>query len=451
VLQVKPGFQIDNPADLHEVRTSTLPWSRATQNGASARFTWSLAPGTTLTSLSAYRNLDYELLSDADITELELVTSNVHETQRQFSQELTIAHQQPRLTWIGGVFFFDESDRQPTIVGFGGPRLETWLLPRVEANAAALFGQATIALLPRLSFTTGLRYSDERKAIDNAGLMTTLGPPAPVLSGSQYAYTDSISYTAWTPKAGLELRVRPDVFAYGSATRGFKSGGFNLTSREPGLGYAPEWAWSYEGGLKSGVAGGRARFNVSVFETDYKDLQVQTPIRPGVLDISNAAAATIRGVELEGNVALTRSAKAGGHLAWLDARYDRYIAVGIGGVTRDVAGHRLSNAPGWSGHLFLEWETGIGANVLALRADTRWQTTVFFTPFNDLVQRQNAYGILDLGVQFGPRRAFWSLAAYTRNLTNQDYITGTFSTPPPAVGGRPGEPRQVGIQLKVRR
>jgi iron complex outermembrane receptor protein len=451
VLQVKPGFQIDNPADLHEVRTSTSPWSRTTQNGASARLTWSLAPGTTLTSLSAFRNLDYELLSDADITELELLTSHVHETQRQFSEELTIAHRQPRLTWIAGLFLFDETDRQPTIVGFGATRQETWLLPRVDAKAAALFGQATIGLTPRLSLTTGLRYSDERKAIDNAGLITTIDPPATVVSGSQYAYRDSISYSAWTPKAGFDIRLRSDMFAYASATRGFKSGGFNLSSREPGRGYAPEWAWSYEGGLKTSVAGGRARLNVSVFETDYKDLQVQTPIRPGVLDISNAAAATIRGVELEGSIGLTRSTNAGGHLAWLDARYDRYIAVGIGGVTGDVAGHRLSNAPEWSGHLWLEWEAGFGANLLSLRADTRWQTTAFFTPFNDLIQRQDAYGILDLGVQFGPRRGTWSLGAYTRNLTNQGYITGTFATPPPAIGGRPGEPRQVGVRLRVQR
>ena len=39
------------------------------------------------------------------------------------------------------------------------------------------------------------------------------------------------------------------TLAYVSATRGFKSGGFNLTSREVGRGYAPEWAWSFEGGF----------------------------------------------------------------------------------------------------------------------------------------------------------------------------------------------------------
>ena len=240
--------------------------------------------------------------------------------------------------------------------------------------------------------------------------------------------------------------------AYASATRGFKSGGFNLTSPEAGRGYAPEWAWSYEGGLKTTVADGRARLNVAAFQTDYSDLQVQTAIRPGVIDISNAAEATIRGVEFEGSARLTRAVHAGGHLAWLDATYDRYIAVGVGGVTGNVAGHRLNNAPEWSGRLWLEWNRGIGrSRVVSLRADSRWQSTVFFTPFNDAIQRQRPYGLLEVSAELAPDHRRWSVMAYARNLTNEDYITGTFSSPPPAIGGRPGESRQVGVQLMLRR
>ena len=449
VLAVKPGFQVDNPPGLHQVRTSTLATSQIMQHGGSARVTWSVTPATTLTSLSAFRRLDYELLSDADITELELVTSHVREAQQQFSEELTIAHKRRRLSWLAGVFLFEETDRQPTTVGLGGPRLVNRLLPKVNANASALFGQTTIELRPRVSVTAGLRYSDERKRIENAGRLSTMEPPETVVSGSAYDYVDRIAYSAWTPRLALEVRARANMLAYVSAARGFKSGGFNLSSTEPGRGYAPESAWSYEGGLKTDLAGGRARANVSAFAMDYKDLQVQTPIRPGVLDISNAAAATIRGVEAEGDLRLARAWTAGGHVAWLDGRYDRYIAVGIGGITGNVAGHRLNNAPQWSGRLWVDWTRDLGAHALSLRAETRSQTTVFFTPFNDTIQRQRAYAVVDVGVQFRPRSARWSLAAYARNLANQDYITGTFSTPPPAIGGRPGEPRNIGVQLRV--
>jgi iron complex outermembrane receptor protein len=200
------------------------------------------------------------------------------------------------------------------------------------------------------------------------------------------------------------------------------------------------------------VANGRVRLNAAVFQTDYTDLQVMSTFRPGVIDISNAAAATIRGFELEGEMQIRRALHGGGHLAWLDATYDRYVAVGAGGLTADVAGHRLSNAPEWSGRLWLEWNGEIGrAGVLSLRADSRWQSTVFFTPFNDDIQRQRPYGLLELSVDLeSPGRGF-SVGAYARNLTNEDYITGTFSSPPPAIGGRPGDSRQIGVQLTVRR
>ena len=155
-----------------------------------------------------------------------------------------------------------------------------------------------------------------------------------------------------------------------SATRGFKSGGFNPSSTAAGRGYAPEWAWSYEGGWKGTLMGGRSRFDVSAFVMDYTNLQVQTPIGIGVFDIRNAAAATIRGVEVENTSRIGRGIEAGGHLTWLDATYDQYIAVANGGVTGDVSGNRLNNAPEWAGRLWIEWSGDIGhSRRLSISAD----------------------------------------------------------------------------------
>jgi iron complex outermembrane recepter protein len=452
VLAVKPGFQVDNPADFHDVRTSTLAESRNLQYGGAARLSVNLAPATTLTSLTAFRKLDYNLVVDGDITELNLTISNPHEMQHQVSEELTISQQRGRLTWVGGLFVLDEVDRQPTDVTLPGLSRENRLEPEVAANSMAGFGQATVGVADRMAATAGLRYTRERKTIDNAGGLYTFDqPPAPV-PGTTYAYSDAITHTAWTPKVGFEVHATRSTLAYVSATRGFKSGGFNLASQEAGRGYAPEFAWSYEGGLKTTVANGRARFNAAAFHTDYTNLQVMSTFRPGVIDISNAAEATIRGFELEGEMQVRRALRGGGHVAWLDATYDQYIAVGLGGVTADVAGHRLSNAPEWSGRLWLEWIAEIGGlGALSLRADSRWQSTVFFTPFNDAVQRQSPYGLLELSATLEPRHRRFSIGLYARNLTNEDYITGTFSSPPPAIGGRPGDSRQIGVQLTVSR
>jgi iron complex outermembrane receptor protein len=297
-----------------------------------------------------------------------------------------------------------------------------------------------------MSATGGLRYTREEKTIDNA---SGLGPLSDATTVPSAAYTDRISYAAWTPKFGAELRIREQIFAYGSAARGFKSGGFNLTSAAPGRGFAPEWAWSYEGGLK--IATDRSRLNLAAFQMNYTDLQVQTAIAPGVIDISNAAEATIRGVEVDGSMRLGL-VEVGGHLSWLNARYDDYIAVGVGGVTGNVSGNRLTNAPPRSGRVWAQWAHHVGrGHTFGILADSNWQTTVFFTPFNDAIQRQPSFGLLNLSASFGPARRHWLVSAFARNLTNTDYITGSFSTPPPAIGGRPGDSRQVGVKFEVRR
>jgi iron complex outermembrane recepter protein len=451
-LAVKPGFQIDNPPDLHDVRASVEGSGHTRQFGASARLTTALTPSTTLVSLTGYRTLDYEFFVESDTSELDVLITRQEQRQHQLSEEITISHERPGLSWVGGVFLFDECEHQSFWSGQLIPQLETRLDPRVDATSRAFFGQATAGLTSRVSAVVGLRYTREGKDIDNAGGRYSIVPPFAAVPGSVYGYADSIVHDAWTPKVGIEMKLPHGAFAYASATRGFKSGGFNLSSPVAGRGYAPEWAWSYEGGLKGTLMDGRARFAVAGFFMDYTDLQVQTPIGIAVFDIRNAAAATIRGLEIEHTSRFGRGFQAGGHVAWLDATYDNYIAVTNLDVAGDVSGNRLNNAPQWAGRLWVEWNGDIGpSRRLSIVADTTAQSTVYYTPFNDNVQFQRPYGLLGARVEYGPANRRWALAAYARNLTNTDYITATFGTSPVAFGGRPGPPRQFAIDFTVRR
>jgi iron complex outermembrane receptor protein len=302
-----------------------------------------------------------------------------------------------------------------------------------------------------VAITAGLRYTHERKTIDNRIEFYTIDAPITLLPGA-VAFTDAIADDAWSPKFGIEFRARPNLLTYASATRGFKTGGFNATSPEAGRGFAPEWAWSYEAGAKAVFGGGRGKLNVAVFHTDYTDLQVQTPIRPNVFDISNAAAATINGVEVEASRLMGGGVQVGGYLAWLDATYDEYLALGAGNISVDVAGNKLTNAPAWSGHLWIDWTRSLGElGSLSIRAAATGRSTAYFTPFNDTIQRQRPFGLLDLSADFGPKHRRWFVSAFARNLTNEDYITGSVGTPPPAIGGRPGDRRQLGVQFGIGR
>jgi iron complex outermembrane recepter protein len=444
------ALPFDIPADFWSVRTSHLAEGRNDQGGAAARLSVQVADSLTLTSLTAYRNADLLILTDSDTTEREMATARVPDKQRQVSQELTLTGRTARLTWISGVFWFDEWNPGGIELTLYPPASQFRGLPTIDASAWALFGQAGYRLSERISLTGGVRYSDEQEqaVINNGtyrlGTSTPLGPIA--------NFVDSTSDDAWTPKASIELRTARDTFVYISATRGFKSGGVNITAVEPGGAFRPELAWSYETGVKRTLADGRGYVNAALFYIDYRDLQVSTFVSPGVIDASNAGHATSKGLEVEGAATLGRGLQLAGMLSWLDATYDRYDAFerGLGRV--DASGKRLRNAPEWSGSGSAIYEMQIArGGRLTVRGDVSWQSQVFFTPLNRDVHSQPAYGLVHLRTAFEPRSRRWELAVYVRNVGRQEYVTATWdATGDLAISGRPGEPRHWGTQFTIR-
>lgn len=449
-----PPFDI--PADFWSVRTSHLAEGRNDQGGAAARLSVQMADSLTLTSLTAYRNADVRFFGDSDTTERRVATASGPGKQRQVSQELTLTGRTARLTWISGVFWFDE--RNP-----GGIELSLYLparqfrnLSTIDARAWALFGQAGYRLSERISLTGGVRYSDEQEQAVISNGTYQLGTSTPV--GEIANFVDSTSDDAWTPKASIELRAAPDTFMYVSATRGFKSGGVNVTAVEPGGAFRPELAWSYETGVKRTLADGRGHVNAALFYIDYRDLQVHSFVTAGEIDVSNAGHATSKGFEVEGAASVGRGLQLAGMLSWLDATYDRYNALERGAfgqpaVRVDASGERLRNAPEWSGSASAIYQLQTaGRGRLTVRGDASWQSQVFFTPLNRDVHSQPAYGLVHLRTAFEPRSRRWELAVYVRNVGRQEHVTATWdATADLAISGRPGEPRHWGTQFTIRR
>ena len=454
-IAAKPGFTFDNPTSLWEVRTSDPASGKSIQQGGSAKLALRLNSTTTLSSLTAHRKSNTRFFIDPDATELSVATTLAPDEQDQFSQELILARRTPKLSWIGGAFFFDEHEDGPVrITLFGPPAIQIRPFATVDAKAWALFGQATYRVSSQVSLTGGVRYSDEHKETHNVGGVYRLDTGVLANPASFYDFRDRATYDAWTPKGSLQVQASRDTFVYVSAARGFKSGGLNITARQPGGAFRPEFDWSYEGGVKRTMAEGRVRVNAAVFYNDYQDLQVQTFIHTGVVLVTNAASATIKGFEVETAATGWRGLQIAGTVSWLDATYDRYEAVGPGDVKGDAAGHHLNNAPPWSGSASAVYEIATGrAGRASLRGDVSWQSGVFFSPFNTAIEAQRAYALIHLRVGFEPRSRWWEVAVYVRNVGNREYLTAATATNVgfPAFTGRPGEPRHWGVQFTLRR
>jgi iron complex outermembrane receptor protein len=188
--------------------------------------------------------------------------------------------------------------------------------------------------------------------------------------------------------------------------------------------------------------------------TTGRALSQATFVQTGVVLVTNAASATIKGVEVEAAAPVGRGLQLAGSVSWLDATYDRYEAVGPGDVRGDAAGHRLNNAPEWSGSGSAVYELALGrSGTASLRGDVSWQGGVFFSPFNTAIEAQRGYGLVHLRAAFESRSRRWEMAFYVRNIGNREYLTGATATNLgfPAFTGRPGEPRQWGTQASFRR
>ncbi|WP_241255197.1 TonB-dependent receptor [Altererythrobacter sp. BO-6] len=79
----------------------------------------------------------------------------------------------------------------------------------------------------------------------------------------------------WTPRFAINYEAADDILLFASATRGFKSGGWNArgTAGRQLLPFDPEIAWSYEVGAKTTLFDNLVRLNVTGFWLDVQDLQ----------------------------------------------------------------------------------------------------------------------------------------------------------------------------------
>ncbi|MGG7305485.1 TonB-dependent receptor domain-containing protein, partial [Klebsiella pneumoniae] len=88
--------------------------------------------------------------------------------------------------------------------------------------------------------------------------------------------------------------------------------------------YDPEYAWGYEVGAKTQWFDRKLTFNLALFRTDYKDLQVSQLIPLCCVVVSNAAKARLQGVEVEAVARPFAGFQLDGSYSYLDAKFTAY-------------------------------------------------------------------------------------------------------------------------------
>ncbi|MCS6947297.1 MAG: TonB-dependent receptor, partial [Steroidobacteraceae bacterium] len=284
------------------------------------------------------------------------------------------------------------------------------------------------------------------------------------------------------------FKFRDDIYGYGTISRGFKSGGFNdqtgtsgnaiATTGPAAFGaYGPEFATSYELGLKTELFDRRLRLNTAVFYVEYEDAQ-----RALVSTITNSAGATfqetrffnaadveVKGIEVEATAALTDNWSINVALGYQDGKYKKFEADsnGDGRITNGgpnpmggtfpvevFTNQPLARTPElqYAINLNYDWSFANGASL-------RWNALLHHEDeslfiLSDLGSRFNgvldAKDLLSTSLTYTSPSGQWWVRAYGKNLTDERYRIAVQPVANLWTHAQYGEPRSYGVDFGMR-
>jgi iron complex outermembrane receptor protein len=445
----------NNPWNINSDSTAR---SRTTAAGVSGTLVQDL-PFATLTNITAYRN---DTLSapgiDFDTTPVYAIGFSAPANEHEFSEEFQLSSRDSGpLRWTAGAYYFHEintSDANQTI----GPVLQAaeggvQLLNnsgRQIGQSIAGYMQADYRFVPGWTLTAGGRYTDEtRDFIGNRSLYFVDGT---AVHGA--VVTPSVESRIPTWRFALNHEFNDEILAYVSDSKGFRSGGFNVSdSTNPA--FRPEYLNSYEAGLKSTLLERRLRLNASAFYYDYRGIQLSAFNPQGGVSLQqvyNAAAAQLYGLDFDFEARISGGLRLTGGFELMHGKYtdfpDAILSTpGPGGVGYVISqgsatGNTTAQTPTFSGSLGASYDVRTRFGLFTGSADLNYNSGYFFEADNR--GRQPAYTLVGGSLRYTLPNAHTYVEFWGKNLANE-MVRGFYITTPFSSASQVDPPRTYGV------
>lgn len=486
----------DNPI-VGQIIVPSRPWTTTANDPVSDHRSFEMVAGTLvwstpigeLKSITAYQHLNNRTIADLDTSDIHFFPSDFRSKRNTFTEEVNLSSKLGPVDTIIGAFVMDDNSNQLQIfhepLGYAGliPPGGSYIAhqPKYQTIAVAGFADATWNITDHLRVLGGLRYSDESQHVNyntqvdlTGGTFYDLCPTTPAFpaTGTLPLETANLHFGAVTGRGGVQYDVAHGQNVYATISQGYKSGGVNTAiCGGDGQTFKPETITSYEIGYKARFFDGHVSLAADAFYYDYANFQL---IQSGVGLVSlitNASAATVKGLEFEGSWDIDRHWQFTGNAAYLDARYSRYLTnddfnpagIGlpasacvtgstVGNCIQDFSGHYLSYAPKFSANVGLAYRTDkYSWGGLTGRVDVSYRSRTYFRPSNELIDTQDPYAVANLALIWTSPSDRYSLRLFANNVSNVAYIAYTGSNGTiRALSYNWGTPRQYGAELKVK-
>ncbi|QNQ10587.1 TonB-dependent receptor [Sphingomonas alpina] len=424
--------------------------------------------GVTITSISAWSRADNVITSDVTnvfggllravyglSTAPTVQIANADQTHK-FSQELRFGGDfGTSFSWLAGGFYtVEHAATNQTLIATGSLNATPYVgtgpgTYREYAGFADLTWHAT----DKLDVQVGGRYAHNKQ--HNESTLDTSPQTAPVF-GSGTTIADS-SDSAFTWLISPSYHFSRDIIAYIRVASGYRPGGPNIAA-PPSVpqSFGSDTVVNYEFGFKGKVIPGVLTLDASLFQIDWKNIQLQgTDSISSLTFLANGSKARSRGLEFAANLTPWRGMAIDASLTFTDATLTQDLptlagATGLSGL----AGDRLPFSAKVAGNVnvqqtfdlsdSLEGTLGLTAIYLGDRASTFVTNAANATRPRILMPE---YTTVDIRAGLTYDRV-WSVNLYTRNLFDKRGVA--------AADNRNGvnvptalfiQPRTIGITL----
>ncbi|MGI6074373.1 MAG: TonB-dependent receptor [Fermentimonas sp.] len=497
-------------------------------------------------STTGFQYLKDDMKMDQDYTSNSVFSLNQKQKEYSLSQEFTIKSSQDRkYSWVWGLFgFYDHREidtpvsikedgvnfiqghldrgiqmmHLPIKLQFANQRIDLPGVYTKPAKGIALFNQSTINNLfdvERLSLTFGARLDYESTSIDydtesvggDVNLSLNLPgvpvpPMPPILVESDTVLTGSLNRDFWQflPKIAFRYEYSPTSMIYLSASKGYKTGGYNeqmfsdilqgaltqsiirnsmklmpkgvggakppmigkdngqAVSLEEQLSYDPETSWTYELGGRYAMLDNRMSLSYAFFYSRVNDIQIIKLAKQGTSGrmVENAGKSDTKGFELSIKYQPITNLSLYGDYGFADARFVKYEA----SEEVDYSGTHIPFAPRNTVTLGASYVYNFGNNSFLDRITTNIQYSgvgkIYWTESNKDVNGedlyQKFYGLVNgsVSLEKGPvMLEFWG-----KNIFDKKYNSFLFEVNDLMTGNtnsyvQRGYPVRFGASLKM--
>lgn len=352
------------------------------------------------------------------------------------------------------------------------------LCNKQDAEALAVFADVTIDVSDRFQLGLGARYTREEKDYTaREGLPVGFIFPGGVFGepldgqdfslASAFVQRDDETWSEPTWRITGSYEFSDELYGYATISRGFKSGGYNDQAGSGGFAnfpveaYDPEFATSYEIGIKTNLADDRIRLNATYFFVNYEDFQRSTVVSvPGTAfqetRTFNAADVDAQGLELEFTALLADGLTLRANLGWLDTEYKKFeLDRNRDGIIEDFSGRDVVRAPEITAGIDIMYEQQLGeAGWLNWNLNFNYEDENTYY-YNDDIGEQfdtvlDERTILNANVTWRDQSDRYHVSVFGKNLTDDRYKTASQAVGALWTFSSYGPPRVYGIEVGAR-